>query len=142
MDPTMDQPLSRMLLESYRSVEEETVAALADRGELGLSPSQAAALLLVDRSGTRLTELAARAQITKQAMMQVVDDLETAGSVRRVPDPTDARAKVVRLTARGLRQRAEARKAISAVEARTRRRLGARRYDTLRETLVALLQPD
>ncbi|HEY1331576.1 MAG TPA: MarR family transcriptional regulator [Actinomycetota bacterium] len=138
----MDQPLSRMLLESYRSVEEETVAALADRGELGLSPSQAAALLLVDRSGTRLTELAARAQITKQAMMQVVDDLETAGSVRRVPDPTDARAKVVRLTARGLRQRAEARKAISAVEARTRRRLGARRYDTLRETLVALLQPD
>jgi DNA-binding MarR family transcriptional regulator len=133
-----DQPLPRMLLESFRTLDEQTTAALVDRGESDLSPGHASALLLVDRSGTRLTELALRAQVTKQAMMQVVDDLESMGSVRRVPDPTDARAKVVKLTAKGLRQRADARKAISAVETRARRTLGARRYDALRETLEIL----
>ena len=133
-----DQPLSRMLLECFRTLDEETTAALADRGESDLSPGHASALLLVDRSGTRLTELSQRAQVTKQAMMQVVDDLESMGSVRRIPDATDARAKVVKLTAKGLRQRADARKAISAVETRARRTLGARRYDALRETLEIL----
>ena len=40
-------------------------------------------MLLIERTGTRLSDLAERAQITKQAMMQIVDDLEAAGSVRR-----------------------------------------------------------
>ena len=133
-----EQPLPRMLLESFRALDEQTAAALADRGETDLSPGHATALLLVDRSGTRLTELAHRAQITKQAMMQVVDDLETRGSVRRVPDPSDARAKVVKLTAKGRRQRAEVRKAVSTVETRARRDLGARRYEALREALDQL----
>jgi len=136
-----DLPLSRLLLEAFRSVDAETVAALADRGESSLSPGHAAALLLVDNAGTRLTDLAERSQITKQAMMQVVDDLERMGSVRRVPDPSDARAKMVKLTAKGLRQRSDARKAVAAVESRSRRRLG-RRYDALREGLEALLAGD
>jgi DNA-binding MarR family transcriptional regulator len=111
---------------------------MRDRGVLDLRPSQAAALLLVDRAGTRLTELSSRAAITKQAMMQVVDELQQLGCVRRTPDPTDARAKVVKLTAKGLRHRAAARKAIQAVEARIRRGLGDRRYDFFRATLEEL----
>ena len=99
-------------------------------------------ITLVDRRGTHLTELAARAGITKQAMMQVLDDLESAGYLRRHPDPRDARAKVVRLTARGVRERAEARRAISGVDARVRRHLGGRRYDTLREALESLATPE
>jgi len=70
--------------------------------------------------------------------MLVVDDLESRGYVRRLPDPDDARAKVVRLTAHGRRAAAEARRAVQALEARTRRQLGDRRYDTLREVLEAL----
>lgn len=95
-------------------------------------------MLLIDRSGTRLTELAQRAQVSKQAMMQLVDDLESLGSVRRARDPSDARAKMVRLTAKGLRQRAEARRAVRSVEARTRRNLGQRRYEALRAALTEL----
>ena len=44
--------------------------------------------------------------------MSMVDDLEARGYVRRVPDPADARAKLVRLTARGRRAAAECRRAI------------------------------
>ena len=127
--------INHKLLESYRAVSAEIEAALADRGALGISPGQASALLLIDRSGVRLSDLALRAGISKQAMMEMVDALEQGGSVRRKSDPADARAKVVRLTARGSRQRAEARRAVTTVEGRLRRRLGERRYEQLKQTL-------
>jgi DNA-binding MarR family transcriptional regulator len=92
------------------------------------------------RSGTGLTDLARRARMTKQGMMLVVDDLENRGYVRRVPDPEDARAKIVRLTARGRRFVAEARRAVAAVEARARRELGDRRYEVLRTALEELVE--
>ena len=132
------QYLNRSLLEAWRSVDAQVARALEARGASDLSPRHAAALLLVERSGSRLTDLASRAGITKQAMMQVIDELQALGCVRRTPDPTDSRAKVVRLTARGLRHRAAARKAIQAVEARIHRGLGDRRYDALRATLEEL----
>jgi DNA-binding MarR family transcriptional regulator len=138
-DGSVREPdLSHLLLSAFRSLDDEIEAALLDRGVSDLRPSPAAILLLVDRTGTRLTELSSRAGITKQAMMQVIDELQSLGCVRRTPDPTDSRAKVVRLTARGLRHRAAARKAIQAAEARVRRGLGDRRYDALRTTLEEL----
>lgn len=57
----------------------------------------------LDLEGTRLTELAQRAEISKQAAGQLVSDLEDAGYVARKPDPTDQRAKIVTLTERGRR---------------------------------------
>ena len=95
--------------------------------------------LYVDRrSGTRLTQLARRARMTKQGMMLVVDDLESRGYVRRAPDPDDARAKVVKLTAHGRRAATECRKAVQAIETRTRRLLGERRFEALQEALDAI----
>jgi DNA-binding MarR family transcriptional regulator len=139
----MSEPdLPHLLLAAYRSLGDEIEAALRDRGVSDLRPSQAAALLLVDRTGTRLTELSTRAGITKQAMMQMVDELQALGCVRRVPDQTDSRAKVVRLTARGLRHRAAARKSIQAVEGRVKRWLGDRRYEALRIILAELTQAE
>ncbi len=135
------QAISGLLIEAFRSLESEIGPALEDRGAFELTPAQARALLLVDRTGTRLTELARRAGVTKQAMMQLVDDLQTTGCVRRTPDPEDSRAKVVRLTAKGLRQRARARKAIQAVESRLKRQLGPRRFDVFRTTLEELVEP-
>lgn len=77
--------------------------------------------------------------MTKQGMMLVVDDLEQRGYVRRVPDPDDGRAKVVRLTARGRRFVAEARRTAAAVESGVRRDLGSRRYEALRDALEQLI---
>jgi DNA-binding MarR family transcriptional regulator len=139
LDGDMSQTaVARMLQDAYRALDVELDAALEDRGAVEVTPTQARALLLVDRTGTRLTELAARAGVTKQAMMQMVDELQANGFLRRTPDPEDGRAKMVRLTARGLRQRATARQALAAVEARIKRRLGSRRYDVLRMLLEEL----
>jgi DNA-binding MarR family transcriptional regulator len=141
MEGVTEPVLSRILLDALRAVNQQVASAMVDRGAAELTPGQAAAILNVERTGTRLTDLAERAQVTKQAMMQMVDQLESRGFVRRTSDPADARAKIVRLTARGLRQRAEARRAVAGVESRAKRLLGDRRYESLRSALSDLASP-
>src|SRR5947208_11526362 len=114
--------LARLLQEAQRVLAAEFVQGVQERGYPDVRAGHAAVFVHIDRrSGTRLTELARRARMTKQGMMLTVDDLEERGFVRRVPDPEDARAKVVRLTARGRRCAAECRRAVQAVESRARR---------------------
>jgi len=132
--------LGRLLLEGHRVLASDLASELGERGYPDTRPGHAAVFVHIDRrSGTRLTELARRARMTKQGMMLTVDDLEERGFVRRVPDPEDARAKVVRLTARGRRCAAECRRAVQAVESRARRLLGDRSYEMLREALEDLV---
>lgn len=135
-----DPDLGRLLLEGHRVLAAELVTLLDERGYPDVRAGHTAVFLHIDRrSGTGLTELARRARMTKQGMMLVVDDLEGRGYVRRVTDADDARAKVVRLTARGRRCAAEARRTIQAVEGRARRLLGDRRYESVREALEELI---
>src|SRR3989442_10919849 len=91
-----------MLLEAFRSLDGEIQSALRDRGIADVRPSHARTMLLANRSRTRLGDLSQRAQVTKQAMMQVVDDLVSLRLVRRVPDPAEPLAKLVNLTPKGL----------------------------------------
>lgn len=137
----MGEPdLPRLLLEASRALGAEMVASLDERGFPDARPGHAAVFMHIDRrSGTRLTDLARRARMTKQGMMLLVDELENRGYVRRVPDPEDARAKVVRLTARGRRYAAEGRRVVVAIEARAKRELGDRRYESLRASLDELI---
>jgi DNA-binding MarR family transcriptional regulator len=57
----------------------------------------------IDRDGTRLTDLAARAAMTHQSMGELVATLEQRGYVERRPDPSDGRARLVALTPQGRR---------------------------------------
>ncbi|HEX6844490.1 MAG TPA: helix-turn-helix domain-containing protein [Actinomycetota bacterium] len=133
--------LPRLLLEARRVLAADLDADLEERGYPDLRPGHAALFLSIDRrSGSRITDLAEEARLTKQGMMALVDDLELRGYVRRVPDPTDARAKLVRLTARGRRAAAECRRAVQSLDQRTRRRLGES-YDVLLEVLDELAAP-
>lgn len=133
--------LARLLLEARRVLATDLDADLAERGYPDLRPGHAALFLSIDRrTGSRITELAEEARLTKQGMMAIVDDLEARGYVRRVVDPTDARAKLVRLTARGRRAAAECRRAVQAVDQRTKRRLGDT-YDVLVDVLEELAAP-
>ncbi len=84
-----------------RNFEKRVRATLRERGHTGLQPSHQSVFVGLGTSGSRLTDLANRAQMTKQAMGQLVDDLERLGYVERVPDLRDGRAKLVRLTETG-----------------------------------------
>jgi DNA-binding MarR family transcriptional regulator len=131
--------LPSLLLAAQRAVAAELTASLAARGFDDVRPGHGAVFLWVDRrTGTRLGELARRAGVTKQSMMQAVDDLQARGYVRRVADPADARVTVVELTAEGRRCATEFRRAMQVLETRIRRRLGDRADEALRAALAAL----
>ena len=76
-------------------------ARLAERGYDDFPFASASLLWLLDEGGTRSTILAQRAGVTKQAMSQLVRLMERQGYLEQVADPTDTRAKRVRMTRRG-----------------------------------------
>ncbi len=96
-----------------------------------------------EETGSRLTDLAERALITKQSMGYLVDYLETQGYVERVPDPTDGRGKIVLLTERGRGVLITARSAVRDLEEEWAGVVGEHRMKELKETLgeiVAMLE--
>jgi DNA-binding MarR family transcriptional regulator len=96
------------------------------------------AMQFLDDEGTRVSDLARRAQITKQSMAELVAHLERYGYVERVPDPSDRRAKLVRTTAKGQELHAIARAFVAELEGRWGARLGEAKMKQLKELLVEL----
>ena len=84
---------------------QELLEALDAAGYPGMQAAFHPVFECIDDDGTRLTELAARADMTHQSMSQVVASLEQRGYVERRPDPTDRRARLVCLTPDGQKLR-------------------------------------
>ena len=74
---------------------------LKEKGFTDVSPSHGWIFHNTKEEGTRITELAAIAKITKQSMSALVAQLEEAGYVKKKPDPTDKRAWLLVLTPKG-----------------------------------------
>jgi DNA-binding MarR family transcriptional regulator len=103
-------------------------------------PAHSAVMAHMDiEGGTRLTALASRANITPQAVGELVDDLERLGYVVRRPDPDDRRAKRIILTDRGRDCVAAAFETIADLEAELDRALGSEAVDTLHGMLNRII---
>ena len=94
---------------------------------------------LLARSDQRLSQLANALGITRQAANQVIDQVESAGYVERMPDPADGRAKRVRLTRQGRRLVADGTDAAAAIEASYCDILGTSAVTVLRDDCSALV---
>lgn len=81
--------------------------------------------------GSRLTDLAERAQITVQSMGELIDMLEQRGYVARIPDPTDRRAKLIRFTGRGWAAHDRGGEIVLELQQAWAHRLGAVRFEQL-----------
>jgi DNA-binding MarR family transcriptional regulator len=127
-----------LLFIPYRAMEARVFKALAAAGYDDFTPAQARVLQRIAPGGSRLTDLAEQASITKQSAGFLVDQLERAGYVERVADPSDARARLVRIAERGLQTLPLAASVVSKVEAEWTEHLGKRRMGQLREILVKL----
>jgi len=90
----------------------------------------------IDLGGTRLTELAARAEISKQSMAEIVDACEAMGLVGRISDPEDRRAKLIALTPRGHKLINIVRAAISSAEKELKSQVGIEAAQALARTLI------
>ena len=122
----------------YRAMEERVLAALRLAGFDDVTLAQGRVFARIGHGGTRLTDLAEMAQVTKQTAGFLVDRLADAGYVERVPDPSDARARLVRIADRGRVARECAARAVAEVEAEWHAHLGARDMDRLRSIMGRL----
>jgi DNA-binding MarR family transcriptional regulator len=132
-----EQNTGLLLFYPYRALEQRVRDRLAEAG-YEVTTAQGRIFQRIGPDGTRLSDLAAQAQVTKPTAAFLVDQLEKAGLVERVPDPTDGRARLVRITARGRKTLPIAAAEVAAVEAEWTAHVGERRMAELRETLGRL----
>jgi DNA-binding MarR family transcriptional regulator len=124
-----------LLGEAYSALGHKIVTGVVAAG-FPQRPAHSGVFAHIDvEGGTRLTELARRANITPQAMGELVDDLERLGYVTRRPDPGDRRAKLIALTPRGVACVRAAFHTIAGIEHRLEDILGERTLRTLRRSL-------
>src|SRR4030095_11656064 len=112
---------------AYRDMEMRVIAAVQAAGYDDMTVAQGRVAARIAPGGTRLTALAEQAQVTKQTAGFLVDQLEKAGYVRRVPDPTDKRARLLCLAERALAAQPVAAGVVAEVEREWEAHLGKRR---------------
>lgn len=123
---------------AYRAMETRVMDAVLAAGFDDVTIAQARMFARIGPDGTRLTDLAEQAQVTKQTAGFLVNQPERGGYVQREPDPGDGRARLVRITPKGQAAVAAARAAEAAVEAEWTSHLGRNVTAQLRRALTQL----
>ena len=97
----LDENAIRLLLVSFRITERQLLTRAALHGYPDIRMTHFPIMRSMSRGAERMTDIADRADITKQTAGALVHELEAMGYIGRHPDPQDGRAKVVRFTRRG-----------------------------------------
>src|SRR5262245_45023741 len=87
--------IGRLLITAQRNFSVRARAKLRERGHEGLTLAHTNLLAHLDVTGTRMTTLAERVGVTKQAIGGLVGELEEKSYIRREPDPADGRASII-----------------------------------------------
>ena len=142
--PDLDQfrkhNLGWLLLQISQDFFGFTGPEFAARGHDQMRKQHGTVLTLLPLEGARITDLARAAGITKQAMALTVAELEKYGYVERAADPADGRAKIVRLSQRGLDLLRDAEDVVTRAWERYADMVGERALGRLRDGLDDLLQ--
>ncbi|MGV1010488.1 MAG: MarR family winged helix-turn-helix transcriptional regulator [Dermatophilaceae bacterium] len=133
-------PVGLLMFIAARDMENRVIGAMRRAGVDDVTLAQGRVAARIGPHGTRLSDLAEQAQVSKQTATALVDRLEQAGYVERVPDPRDGRARLVRFTPKGGSLLPIARAEEQRVEREWERHLGARRMRELRQSLTLLRQ--
>src|SRR3954468_9092623 len=97
------RPLPALLMEVKAAAVTKLFARLREQGFEHVREGHGCVFGFIDLdNGSRLTELAESAGLTKQAVGEAVAELEELGYAERLPDPPDRRAKIIKLTPRGV----------------------------------------
>lgn len=132
--------LPRLLGEAFRSLDGHLHEGVAAAGFEDVRPAHYAVFRFLKPGGSRVTELAEEARMTKQSMGELVVYLERRGYVERLPDPRDGRAKVVVLTEAGLRFAQAAVERVGQIEDALAERMGGQeRLEGLAASLEELM---
>lgn len=134
------QSIGRLLLRAARDFAARASAQMCALGYPGLQMGHAALLANLDLEGSRVGVLAERAGMTKQAMGQLVKELEDNGYLERRHDPTDRRATLVTPTDAGSQLLVDVQKIVEEIEAEYAHVLGERSLQLLRSSLARFVE--
>ena len=105
--------------------------AMIEAGHPWYAEARSSVIPHIGPGGTRQSEVVRRMGLTKQAVQQLVDDLEQEGIVRRQADPEDGRGKIIRFTKKGIAALQDAQSVKRRIEDELRTELGTRDFDKL-----------
>ncbi|MBK9940491.1 MAG: MarR family winged helix-turn-helix transcriptional regulator [Kouleothrix sp.] len=134
------QHIGRLLLNAQRNYSLQALAKLRARGHEGLTLAHTNLLAHLDVDGTRITTLAERVGVSKQAIGNLVGELEMKGYVHRDVDSHDRRAVVITYTAAGWAFLQDAHEVKRAIEAEYTATLGEQGMQELRHLLLQLVR--
>ena len=134
--------LGILLFVAYRALEQRAHDAVVAAGSTDITLAQARIAARIGPHGTRVSDLAEQARVTKQSAGFLVEQLEAAGYVERVPDPADRRAKLIMLTDLGYETLQAAFDTILEIEAELLSELGAGGLAKLQRVLRRLAPED
>lgn len=132
-------PLPTLLAQAKDLTIEQLHRRLHEQGFEGVRFRHGSVFRFIDPQGSRLTVLAERSGFSKQAIAEVVDELERLGYVERTADPGDRRAKLIRLTERGRSGQLAAARILGDMERTWARHFGRDGIDTLRRMLEGIV---
>jgi DNA-binding MarR family transcriptional regulator len=130
--------LRQLLLGSSRALNKLVVMALQKRGHRKFRSTHLSLTSNIDLHGTRLNILAARANMTKQAMWELANELERIGYVKRRIDENDRRNRIISFTDAGWKLKMDNIEVFREIETELESEVGKRSYDALRSTLRAI----
>ncbi len=134
------EPMIGLLVRlAYQHYSQAMDSALREAGFDDIGPSAGNVFPFVGPAGITVSELAELAQVRKQTMAQAVEQLEVAGYVERKPNPDDRRSQLVFLTERGTSVPPVTHAAAARVEERWAALTSPKELETLRRTLLRLL---
>jgi DNA-binding MarR family transcriptional regulator len=137
--PEQHAPLLRLLGLATRQLSSELHGKLVAAGITDHRDSWNNVMPHIPPDGIRLTDLAARAGMTKQAMAELVTEIERRGYLQRTPDPADRRAKIIGFTSQGWSLVSAALPALGELETGITSRIGEPAVARLRSTLLEIL---
>jgi DNA-binding MarR family transcriptional regulator len=138
MDDGQRVDLGVALFIPYRYTEDRIFKALQAAGFDDWTLTQCRVFQRVATDGSRLTDLADQAQMSKQSAGVLVDQLERLGYVRRIPDPTDGRARLIVMEPRGRRAVEVAMATLDDILSEWKAYLGTRNFTLLQQILDQL----
>ncbi len=132
----------QLLFKAARLLNERAIERLRQRTKKPVRTAHTSLLPHIDLEGTRLTDLASRLGVTKQAAGQLVDELVVMGMLERVADPTDARAKLVRFSKRGKAALLDGLGVLREIEEEIRAKLGDATMRVLHSALASVVESE
>jgi DNA-binding MarR family transcriptional regulator len=133
-------PLARLLAMAYRQLVDDLHRRLAARGWSEVRPAFGFLLLALRDGPVSLRELVTTLGTSKQAVSKLADAMVAAGLVERAADPCDARAKDLRLTARGRALLVDVEEIYGELEAGWAGTLGVAAVESLRRDLETVVR--